>query len=149
MSLRLRAGRRQFIAVMAHAPYDSLADLTTALASVVEGAPQATVKWNAEPEQFDFEFTRDGEEMEFKVTRFRGHRRLQEGRRVVFSYQGSTLEICEAFRHELSQLSVRGETDEFEQNWKRAFPLRELQHLTKAVEAFRSFRKRHHPDPSR
>ncbi|HVF55368.1 MAG TPA: hypothetical protein VM934_04410 [Pyrinomonadaceae bacterium] len=137
MSLRLRAGGREFVAVMSHAPYDSLGDLASALASLLKGEDSVTVKWNAEPEEFDFEFASSGDdEIALKVVRFRGHRRVKAGRRVVFSFQGSARALCMAFWRELSTLKERGEIDGFEQNWKRKFPRRELEELTKAIESF-------------
>lgn len=135
MSLRLSAGGREFVAVMSHRPYDSLTDLAVALSALLMKGRSSIVKWNAEPEEFDFEFEARGEEATLKVVRYRGDRRSKDNRAVVFSFRGSTLELCLTFRRELNDLKERGAVDGFEQNWRRMFPHSELQRLTKAVEA--------------
>ncbi len=134
MSLRLRAGAgREFVAVMSHQPYDSLRELIEALTALLGGAQAASVRWNAEPEEYDFELKVEGEDaLSLRVVHHRGHRREPSRARTVFACRASRVEMCLPFWRELSEMSGRSETDVFEQNWRRKFPRRELRRLTDA-----------------
>ncbi|HEU4596840.1 MAG TPA: hypothetical protein VFS10_17015 [Pyrinomonadaceae bacterium] len=133
MSLRLRAGAREFVAVVSHQPYDSLRELIEALVSLLGGARAATVRWNAEPEEYDFVLKAEGEDrVSLRVVHHQGHRREASRARAVFTCRASRVELCLPFWRELSEMSERSETDVFEQNWRRKFPRRELRRLTDA-----------------
>ncbi len=137
MSLRLRAGEQQsFVAVMSHAPHDSLAALMRALTALLNNlSTTATVRWNAEPEEFDFAFCASGEDkFELQITRFPDHRRETSTSDVVFSFDGSLRASCLTFGRELRSLRARSETDVFTQNWRRAFPEKELSEFTSALD---------------
>jgi len=136
MSLRLRDGARAFVAVMSHAPADSLAELMHGLTVLLSGDADVTVKWNAEPEEYDFDFKSRGESVELRVVHFPGHQRAKNSERVVFAFDGSVRELCLSFWRELRELRERRVADVFEQNWRRAFPERELRELTDAVNLF-------------
>jgi len=132
MSLRLRAGGREFVTVVAHRPYDSLRDLLAALAALLEGGAPAAVRWNAEPEEFDFHLSADGDGARLGVVRHAGRGRADAGEEV-FEYRGPLRDLCRPFCEELCTLAERGETDEFERNWRRPFPESELRHLCAAL----------------
>jgi hypothetical protein len=135
MSLRLRSGGRQLVAVVSHVPYDSLRELIEALTALLKGeAKAASVRWNAEPEEYDFELKAEGEDsLGLRVVRHADHRRAAAGTRTAFKYSGTRVEVCMPFWRELVEMSARSETDVFERNWRRAFPLRELRRLTEAL----------------
>ena len=133
MSLRLRSGGREFVAVVSHQPYDSLRELIEALVALLGGALSARVRWNAEPDEYDFEFKAEGkDELSLLVVHYEGHRREPSGIRTVFNCRAPRAEICLPFWRELSEMRARSETDVFEQNWRRKFPRRELRRLTDA-----------------
>jgi hypothetical protein len=134
MSLRLRAGGgREFVAVVSHQPYDSLRELIEALVSLLGGAQAATVRWNAEPDEYDFELKAEGQDrVSLRVVHHQDHRRAPSRARTVFACRAPRAEMCLPFWRELSEMSGRSETDVFEQNWRRKFPLRELRRLTDA-----------------
>jgi len=131
MSLRLRAGGREFVTVVAHRPYDSLRDLLAALASLLEGGGGRAVRWNAEPEEFDFVLSVEGERAGLSVVRRAG--RGGGAGEEVFGYRGPVRDLCAPFCEELRTLRERGETDEFERNWRRPFPADELNLLCAAL----------------
>lgn len=135
MSLRLEAGGRKFVTAVAHAPYDSLRELIEALTALLEGRERALVRWNCEPDEFDFEFAGRASEVSVEVTRYPDHRRRASA--VVFRTRQQRADVCLAFWRELRQLHRRAGTDEFEQNWRRAFPEEELRRLTKTIRAYR------------
>lgn len=131
MSVRLLAGAGQFLAVVGHAPYDSLRDLTEALSALGAGAGAGggVVRWNAEPEEYDFVFEAEGDAARLDVLRHAGHRRDAERARRVFTHAGPRRDLCLAFARELRSLRSRAEADAFEQNWRRPFPEQEFQRL--------------------
>ena len=137
VSLSLAAGERRFVCAMSHAPYDSLRELVAGLAAVVAGEGRVTVRWNREPEEYDFCFESAGGEVDFRVVRFRDHRRLPEHSGEVFAFKAAKAEFVLPFWRELRQLRRRSETDVFEQNWRRPFPHEEFRRLNRAVKELR------------
>jgi hypothetical protein len=142
MSLSLKAGEQSFLMAASFAPYDSLRDLIEALSALLTDSRDASVRWNCEPEEFDFRMTARGSDdlIELKVLRYAGHRRRQsqdEDRQVVFSFRGSKIDICLPFWRALRDLRRRISTDEFESNWRREFPHGELRQLTALVRTYK------------
>ncbi len=135
MSLRLETKNQRFVSSVSHAPYDSLRELIEALIALTEGRDATTVHWNSEPEEFDFVFDKDGEDISFKVVRYADHRRASPS--IVLNARLSRAEGCVAFWRELRQLRRRAQTDGFEANWRRAFPHTELERLTKKLRVIR------------
>ncbi|HYN86427.1 MAG TPA: hypothetical protein VER32_14350 [Pyrinomonadaceae bacterium] len=131
VSVRLEGGGGRLVAAFSCEPYDSLRDLADSLASLLAGADGALVKWNAEPDEYDFRVEARGGSADFEVVRYANHRR--RGGRVVFSVNCPRLELCRAFWRELRELRRRSDTDAFAQNWRHAFPDEELRRLTKAL----------------
>ena len=132
MSLRLRAGAESFVAGVSHAPRDSVRELIEGLTALAAGGDGFNVRWNAEPEVYDFEFEAAGTEAEVRVVRHAGRRR-----EVVFKHRGARAAVCRAFWREFKRLRDRRETDVYELNWRRAFPEQELQEFTHALKAHR------------
>lgn len=137
MSLRLAGADGSFVAVMSHAPYDSLGELIRGMTALLNAGTGFSVKWNAEPEQFDFEFKPVGDEVELNVVRYVGRGRAADARARVFTFRGTRAEICRPFWREFKRLRDRRDTDVFEQNWRRAFPEAELDDFTQALKARR------------
>ena len=137
MSLRLSSGKESFVTVVSHAPYDSLRDLINALCGVLDGDSSAIVKWNSEPEEFDFRLEARGDSVQFDVIRHPDHRRSQELSGKVFSFQGTRLEACWPFWRELRDLHGRAVEDDYVRQWRREFPESELSELTKRVRRLR------------
>ncbi|HEY0545802.1 MAG TPA: hypothetical protein VGC91_10530 [Pyrinomonadaceae bacterium] len=138
MSIGLKAGERAFVIAVSHTPYDSLADLIKALTALLEGEKSLTVKWNREPEEYDFELLRDEDQTRLSVTRYPNHRRLKSKSEQVFSHTAATpLDICEPFWRALRELHRDINVDEFDKNWRREFPETEMQELTKRLREFK------------
>lgn len=133
MSLRLKAGAAEFVAVVSHAPYDSMSGLIEGLTALVAGGGGFAVSWNTEPEEYVFEFEPAGAEVGLRVAR-----RAKSSAEVVFAHRGPRAELCRAFWRELKRLRDRRETDLYEQNWRRPFPEREMQEFTRALKAHRT-----------
>jgi hypothetical protein len=137
MSLRLSSGKESFVTVVSYTPYDSLRDLIDALLSVLTGDCDAIVKWNSEPEEYDFKLAARDDSVQLEIIRYPDHRRLAEASSNVFSFSGSRMETCWPFWKELRGLRSRSAQDEFERQWRREFPEREMQELTKRIRSFK------------
>ena len=137
MSLRLSSDEESFVAVVAHEPYDSLQDLIKALCKVLSGDCETTVKWNSEPEEFDFRLAAHDEAFQLEIVRYPDHRRLPEASSLVFSFRGSRLETCSSFWKELRDLHRRTARDEFDRQWRREFPESEMQELTRKIRSLK------------
>ena len=134
MSLRLKTSGRSFVTVVSHAPYDSLRDLIAALSAVLDGDCAPAVKWNGEPDEYDFLFRSRGDLLSLEVTHFPDHRRLPETAATVFSFEGPKADACRQFWDELGDLRSRAGRDEFDRQWRRPFPEQEFQELTRRIE---------------
>ena len=137
MSLRLSSGKASFVAVVSHAPYDSLRDLIEALCNVLAGDHEAIVKWNSEPEEYDFKLEALGDSVQLDIIHYPDHRRLAANSSNVFSFRGSRLDACLPFWKELRGLHRRIIQDEFDRQWRREFPEGEMQELTKRIRALK------------
>lgn len=137
MSIGLEAGNATFVTAVAHSPYDSLRDLLAALSALLRGEDNITVKWNREPEEYDFELLRKGDEAELKVVRYPNHRRLKKARETVFSHRASVVDICEPFWDALRDLHGDKDVDEFDKNWRREFPEAEMREFTRGIKNFK------------
>ncbi|HEY0375523.1 MAG TPA: hypothetical protein VGC87_01040 [Pyrinomonadaceae bacterium] len=133
MSLRLKTAGQSFVTVVSHAPYDSLRDLIAALSAVLESDCERIVKWNSEPDEYDFRFTARGDHLLLEVIHYPDHRKLPETAAAVFTFQGSKTDACRTFLDELQDLQSRAGRDEFDRQWRRPFPERELQELTERM----------------
>jgi hypothetical protein len=138
MSLRLSGGGPEsFVAVVSHEPYDSLRDLIEALSALLESDGEVVVKWNSEPDEYDFQLAARGARFQLDVIHYPDHRRLVTASSVVFSFRGSKFEACQAFWKELRDLHRRSQQDEFDRQWRREFPEREMQELTKRIRSLK------------
>ncbi|HYG79259.1 MAG TPA: hypothetical protein VD861_02665 [Pyrinomonadaceae bacterium] len=133
MSLRLKAAGQNFVTVVSHAPYDSLRDLIAALSAVLDGDCEPTVNWNSEPDEYDFRFQARGDRLQLEVIHYPDHRKLPETASTVFSFRGPKTDACRSFWEELRDLRSRAARDEFDRQWRRDFPERELQELTERM----------------
>ena len=137
MSLRLSSGKESFVAVVSHVPYDSLRDLIEALCNVMASDGEVIVKWNSEPEEYDFKLAARDDSIKLDIVRYPDHRRLTAASSNVFSFRGSRLDACLPFWKELRGLHRRIAQDEFDRQWRREFPESEMQELTKQIRALK------------
>jgi hypothetical protein len=135
MSLRLKTAGRSFVTVVSHAPYDSLRDLIVSLSAVLDGDCERTVKWNSEPDEYDFRFTARGDRLLLEVIHYPDHRKLDETASTVFTFQGPKADACRTFLDELRDLQSRAGRDEFDRQWRREFPRRELEALSERIKS--------------
>lgn len=131
MSVGLKFGAKRFLAAMACNPYRSLEDLMRALASILSGDTEAIVRWNEEPEEFDFVFRRADDDLELAVVRYASHKR--KNGEVTFRAGGTVHEVVMPFWTTFQELKRDLGTDEFTRNWRRPFPAEEYAELERAI----------------
>jgi hypothetical protein len=138
MSIGLKSGEENFVTAVAHLPYDSIRDLIAGLSALLSGESNVTVKWNREPEEYDFELQREGNDGELSIIRYPNHHRPKKKREIVFSHKGTVADICKSFWNALSELQNDKDVDEFDKNWRREFPEEEMRELTRSLGKRRS-----------
>ncbi len=139
MSIGFSDGVSEFHTTTAHAPHAlALSELIRILTELIEagsGEDEYLIKWNRDPEEFDFRFVRNGDSVTIQIYQYPTDERDSDERELVFSHQGKVLEVCKAFAATLEQLYADRETDEFEFNWRQPFPIADYERFHAAVSA--------------
>lgn len=105
----------------------------TKLAEPTLAEGEFLLKWNRDPEEFDFRFMRRGDDLTLEIYQYPTDERETSERELVFSHRGRVREVCEAFAVTFEQLYTDRETDEFEFNWRQPFPYREYEEFRKRI----------------
>lgn len=128
MSIGFADEAGEFNTTTAHAPHEfALPELLRILTSVLDSTQNENLlKWNRDPEEFDFRFVRYGESLLLEIYQYPTNDREASERELVFSHTGDVRGICEAFAETFEQLFQDRLTDEFEFNWRQPFPLEDF-----------------------
>ncbi|MBK9164473.1 MAG: hypothetical protein IPM21_11315 [Acidobacteria bacterium] len=147
MSIGFSDGVNEFHTTTAHAPHETalpdLMRILTALASSGgnptgrEGADSSEhiLKWNRDPEEFDFHFVRNGDELTIEIYQYPTDERDSAERELVYSHTGPLRDAINAFAETFDQLYEDRDTDEFEFNWRQPFPDTEFSRFKDVVGA--------------
>lgn len=139
MSIGFADGANEFHTTTAHAPHaTALPELMRALTDLSDpatGEKEYTVKWNRDPEEFDFRFVRDGDNLLIEIYQYPTDDRLAGERELVYSHRGPVAEACAAFARTFEQLYEDRDTDDFEFNWRQPFPFTEYQEFRNKIAA--------------
>ncbi len=137
MSVGFDDGVTAFNTTTAHAPHaDALPELMSILtefASREDGPIERTLKWNRDPEEFDFRFVREGDKMLLQIYQYPTEDRSFAERELVFTHLDTVNNVTSAFVGTFDQLYADRETDEFEFNWRQPFPFAEYEEFKKIV----------------
>jgi hypothetical protein len=131
MSIGFDDGAEEFHTTTAHAPHEralpELLQILSALLDVKSEQNEYVLHWNRNPEEFDFHFLREGENLTLEIYQYPTERRFDNEREMVFSHSGKVKDICQAFAETFNQLYEDRDTDEFEFNWRQPFPYQEFE----------------------
>ena len=132
MSIGFDDGVNEFHTTTAHAPHKlalpQLMQILTELSDARGEQNEYILKWNRDPEEFDFLFVRSGDGgVLFEVYQYPTDEREVAERELVFTHSGAVDEVCSAFAETFDQLYQDRATDEFEFNWRQPFPIREYE----------------------
>ena len=137
MSIGFDDGVSEFHTTTAHAPHElALTELLRILTDLLEvGSTQNEhmLKWNRDPEAFDFRFQRNKGSLMIEIYQYPTDDREPAERELVFTHTGSVVGVCTAFAATLDQLYTDLDTDEFEFNWRQPFPYREFEEFKKRI----------------
>jgi hypothetical protein len=142
MSIGFDDGVNEFHTTTANAPHENaLKELLRSLTNLADTAdPQANyaLKWNRDPEEFDFQFFRDGDNLLLKIYQYPTEDRDSVERELVFEHSGKVADVVGAFEQTFDQLYADRDTDEFEFNWRQPFPYAEFEAFKSTIAARRT-----------
>jgi hypothetical protein len=131
MSIGFEDGVNEFQTTTAHAPHSTalpeLMRILTSLADANSPENEFLLKWNRDPEEFDFHFVRNGQDLLIEICQYPTEDRESAERELVYSHKGTVREAVAAFAETFNQLYEDRDTDEFEFNWRQPFPFREYE----------------------
>ncbi|MCU0238928.1 MAG: hypothetical protein MUC29_05760 [Pyrinomonadaceae bacterium] len=133
MSVGFQNQDNEFSSTTAHAPHErALPELLQILVNLLGKENfEKTLLWNRNPEEFDFIFAKNNDQVLFEVFEYPTAER--NSKEKVFTHTGDVKEFCQAFYETFAQLYEARETDEFEQNWRQPFPYQEFTELTQQL----------------
>lgn len=137
MSIGFEDGVNEFHTTTAHAPHSTalpdLMRILTELADPSSTANEHLLRWNRDPEEFDFRFVRSGEDLTIEIYQYPTEDRDTAERELVYSHTGTIAETLGAFGVTFDQLYEDRDTDEFEFNWRQPFPYKEFEEFKKRI----------------
>jgi hypothetical protein len=137
MSIGFRDGESEFHTTTAHAPHAAalpeLMRILTLLADPSTPENEYTLRWNRDPEEFDFYFLRNGSKLTLEIYQYPSEEREATEKRLVFSHVGTVGVVVAAFDETFRQLYEDRDTDEFEFNWRQPFPLAEYKEFKNRI----------------
>lgn len=137
MSIGFEDSVDEFHTTTAHAPHElalpELLQILTKLSDTSDPQAKYVLKWNRDPEEFDFSFFRDGRDVLLEIYQYPTDERESTERELVFAHSGDVGDVCKSFAATFEQLYADRETDEFEFNWRQPFPFTEYENFRTAV----------------
>ena len=137
MSIGFDDGVTEFHTTTAHAPHETalpeLMRILTELSQESPGPRERILRWNRDPEEFDFRFVREGDKMLLQIYQYPTDDRSFAERELAFTHLDKAENIVSAFAQTFEQLYADRETDEFEFNWRQPFPFETYKIFLKAV----------------
>lgn len=137
MSVGFNDGVNEFHTTTAHSPHETalpdLMRILTALADGEKSPKEYLLKWNRDPEEFDFRFVRDAGDLHIEIYQYPTEERDSAERELVYSHTGKISDVIAAFAETFNQLYEDRDTDEFEFNWRQPFPYREFEEFNARI----------------
>ena len=137
MSIGFEDGASEFHTTTAHAPHAAaLPELMRILTDLLDDGNtknEYLLKWNRNPEEFDFRFLRNEEKLTIEIHQYPTEDRESSERELVFSHEGTVGVVCNAFAKTFEQLYADRDTDEFEFNWRQPFPFSDYEEFKKRM----------------
>ena len=140
MSVGFTNGANEFHTTTAHAPHEralpELLQILTELLDENSEKSEYVLKWNREPEEFDFRFFKTGENLILEIYQYPGEKRLETERELVFAHAGKLRDAAAAFERTFEQLYKDKDTDEFAFNWRKPFPFAEFENFQRSLKNY-------------
>lgn len=141
MTISLNTPEQSLSISPSYTPYDSIYELISALYDFLWWPESSSsVHWNEQPSEYEFVFVTVDEKS--KLTVYEITERLSgRTRDTIFSLHDSPLQIVLPFWRALRDLETNPEHN-YEIEWRRPFPLREMAALTVKVKQFQELDRR-------
>jgi hypothetical protein len=140
MSIGFGDGASEFHTTTAHAPHEralpELLQILSALLGENSEPNEYVLHWNREPEEFDFRFVSESENLTLEIYQYPSVARETKNRELVFAHAGNIGDVCAAFAETFRQLYEDRDTDEFEFNWRQPFPHKEFEDFENKWKAY-------------
>ncbi len=137
MSIGFDDGAHEFHTTTAHAPHEKalpeLLRILTDLSDESSSAQEYVLRWNRDPEEFDFRFMKNGGNVKLEIYQYPTEQREPQNRELVFAHEGKIADLCRTFAETFNQLYADKDTDEFEFNWRQPFPFAEYEEFKKKL----------------
>ncbi len=139
MSIGLSGASGEFRTTTAYAPHtNALGELMDALAGLLkdnEPGFSHTLRWNRDPEEYDFVLERKEDEATLRVFEYPTGDRESDEKVLVFSHSGNAVRTVEAFFETFRQLYEERGVDDFAENWHQDFPFTSFENLRNSLSA--------------
>ena len=124
---RLYGRRDEFHTTTAHAPHElalpDFFDITAAARSGIGGKRSTSLKWNRDPEEFDFRLLRSGRrKSSVRDISIPDRRTRLSERELVFAQREVSRNLQRHLLQRSNNFTMDRKTDEFEFNWRQPFP---------------------------
>lgn len=141
MTVSLKTSEQSFSFSPSYTPYDSIGELVNALYNFLWwSGSESFVRWNEKPNEYEFVFMTVDRTPGFTV--YETTERVSgRARDVAFSCSGSRFQIVLPFWRALRDLETNPEHN-YEIEWRRPFPFREMAALTVKVKQFQELERR-------
>lgn len=137
LTVSLRSADQEYIFDAVHVPYDSVTGLVRALGTVVDGLPEALVRWTDGPIEYVFVFNQRDDRVSLKVSCLFDSGLAGRVRELVFEFEGSVYQVAHPLWKALRDLETRQNTEDYMQKWREEFPSREMEDLTYKMKALK------------
>ena len=137
MSIGMEGSSGEFRTTTAFQPHtNALAELMDALADMArasEGEWKRMIRWNRDPEEYDFVLSRNGTEARIEVFEYPTGERNEDERELAFRHTGDAIQCVRAFAETFQQLYDERGVDDFSDNWHQEFPFRSFENLKNSL----------------
>ncbi|HYX72831.1 MAG TPA: hypothetical protein VE732_08670 [Nitrososphaera sp.] len=132
-TVTLSAGEGNYQFFPSHVPYDSVSELVNALLKILDGYPEAIVRWNDEPVEHEFVFVSECEQVNFTVYEIIDSIVAGKMRDEKFAFSGPRSDVLRPFWKGLRDMQSKQNLKEYERQWREPFPEREMFELTQRI----------------
>lgn len=134
-TVKLSAGDSCYQFFPSYIPYDSFSELVDSLLKILDGYSEAVVRWNDEPVEHRFVFTSEADTVTFKVYEVIDSAVTGKTADEKFAFRDFGYKILRPFWRALRHMQMRQDLNEYEKQWGRPFPVREMFELTGRIKA--------------
>ena len=140
ITVELKTGEMQYKFFPSHLPYDSMRELADGLGNLLSRETQVIARWNDEPVEHEFAFTKTGEQIELKVYLVKATS-FGKQREEVFAVTSAAYAIIRPFWKALRELETRYSSEEYLQRLRYSFPTNEMSYFTQQFEKLKLTQK--------